>query len=57
MQPLPYDYYGEYGYKKNDPFPYVDRLVKDYTFDFPKQHDKVELMSMIVNVYSVVFYS
>ncbi|XP_067931861.1 sarcosine dehydrogenase, mitochondrial-like isoform X2 [Watersipora subatra] len=35
---LPYDYYGAYGYKKNTPNPYVDRLEMDYTFDFPKQH-------------------
>lgn len=41
MQPLPYDYYGEYGIKKNDPDPYCDQLVKDYTFDFPKQHHMV----------------
>ncbi|KAF6039245.1 hypothetical protein EB796_002440 [Bugula neritina] len=36
--PLPYDYYGEYGYAKNNPDPYTDRLVMDYTFDHPKQH-------------------
>jgi len=43
---LPYDYYGEYGYAKNNPDPYTDRLVMDYTFDHPKQHAMVGISTV-----------
>lgn len=36
---LDYDYYGNYGVEANKDYAYNDRLLDDYTFEFPKHHD------------------
>jgi sarcosine dehydrogenase len=39
---LPYDFYGSYGNKCNEPNVYYDRLKMDYTFNFPQHHNIIK---------------
>ncbi|CAD5122929.1 DgyrCDS11326 [Dimorphilus gyrociliatus] len=36
---LKYDYYGSYGNKLHENYDYKDKLMYDYTFDFPNHHE------------------
>jgi len=36
-----YDFYGSYGHDKNDPYPYLDEVLKDCTYDFPEKSHKL----------------
>jgi sarcosine dehydrogenase len=38
---LPYDYYGNYGSKKNESHKYEEILSQDHTFNFPVHHENV----------------
>ncbi|XP_071948370.1 sarcosine dehydrogenase, mitochondrial-like [Antedon mediterranea] len=37
----PYDYYGYYGIEANKDYAYGKLLSDEYTYDFPKHHDKI----------------
>ena len=50
---MEYDYYGYYGYDKNEINPYFDRLKMEYTFDFPDTHEIVCLISLRILPFSI----
>ena len=49
----PYDWYGVYGNKLNEDQRYPKSLQRDYTFDFPKHHNKV--INLLIKVHSSVY--
>ena len=36
-----YDFYGSYGHEKNDPYPYLDEVLKDCTYEYPEKSHKL----------------
>ena len=56
-QLLPYDYYGSYGFDKNENYTYNELLGQDYTFDFPKHFDTVSCFPYPSVVYPMKFAS